>query len=109
MGGVMVSLVVLYALCHWFVDYQGHMMGARMERDMRNELFAHLQKLSYKFYDEHKNMARLEQSCAVLVFAKIYHKKNWLNEAEFLKRISPESRMESALLEKQWLRSWLSL
>jgi ATP-binding cassette, subfamily B, bacterial len=37
-----------------FVDYQGHMMGALMERDMRSELFEHLQKLSFGFYDEQK-------------------------------------------------------
>jgi ATP-binding cassette subfamily B protein len=37
-----------------FVDYQGHMMGAMMERDMRSELFEHFQKLSFGFYDEEK-------------------------------------------------------
>jgi ATP-binding cassette subfamily B protein len=54
MGGLMVALVLIYALCNTFVDYQGHMMGAMMERDMREELFAHYQKLSFRFYDEQK-------------------------------------------------------
>lgn len=54
MGGVMLLLVVIYALCHFFVDYKGHMMGAMMERDMRTELFQHYQKLSFRFYDDHK-------------------------------------------------------
>lgn len=54
MGGVMLALVVLYTACHTFIDYQGHMMGALMEADMRNELFEHYQKLSFNFYDEHR-------------------------------------------------------
>jgi ATP-binding cassette subfamily B protein len=37
MGCVMLALVVLYTACHTFIDYKGHMMGALMERDMRNE------------------------------------------------------------------------
>ncbi|MGL4609855.1 MAG: ABC transporter ATP-binding protein [Trueperaceae bacterium] len=53
-GALMVVLVVVYTLCNSFVDYQGHMMGAWMERDMRAELFAHYQKLSFRFYDDQK-------------------------------------------------------
>ena len=37
-----------------FVAYQGHVMGAMMERDVRRELFDHTQKLSFGFYDEQK-------------------------------------------------------
>ncbi len=54
MGAVMVGLVAIYTACHTFIDYKGHMMGALMERDMRNELFDHYQKLSFNFYDEHR-------------------------------------------------------
>lgn len=54
MGAVMLGLLALYTACNTFVDYRGHMMGALMERDMRNELFAHYQKLSFRFYDEQK-------------------------------------------------------
>lgn len=54
MGGLMLALVAIYTVCHAFIDYRGHMMGALMERDMRNELFEHYQKLSFRFYDEHK-------------------------------------------------------
>jgi ATP-binding cassette subfamily B protein len=54
MGGFMLVLIALYTACHTFVDYKGHMMGALMERDMRKELFEHYQKLSFKFYDEHR-------------------------------------------------------
>jgi ATP-binding cassette subfamily B protein len=54
MGAVMLALVVVHTLSNMFVGYQGHMMGALMERDMRQELFDHYQKLSFGFYDEQK-------------------------------------------------------
>ena len=38
----------------YIVDFYGHILGIRMEYDMRKELFAHLQKLSFKFYDENR-------------------------------------------------------
>lgn len=74
MGGVMLALVAIYTACHAFIDYQGHMMGALMERDMRNELFDHYQKLSFKFYDEHKTgqlMTRISNDTFDL--AELYH------------------------------------
>ena len=54
MGAVMLALLLVHVACNMFVDYQGHMMGALMERDIRNELFDHYQKLSFGFYDEQK-------------------------------------------------------
>lgn len=54
MGAVMLGLIVVHTLSNMFVAYQGHMMGARMEHDMRRELFDHYQKLSFAFYDEQK-------------------------------------------------------
>ncbi|MDE2635060.1 MAG: ABC transporter ATP-binding protein [Chloroflexota bacterium] len=54
MAMIMLALVLAHTLCTLFVDYQGHMMGAKMERDMRRELFAHYQKLSFSFYDDQK-------------------------------------------------------
>jgi len=54
MGGVMLALLLVHTLCNMFVDYQGHVMGALMESDMRRELFDHYQKLSFRFYDEQK-------------------------------------------------------
>jgi ATP-binding cassette subfamily B protein len=53
-GALMLALVVIHALCNTFVDYRGHMMGTLMESDMRRDLFAHYQKLSFRFYDQHK-------------------------------------------------------
>lgn len=74
MGALMVGLVIIYTLCNMFVDYQGHMMGAMMERDMRNELFEHYQKLSFAFYDEQKTgqlMTRLTNDSFDM--AELYH------------------------------------
>src|SRR6185503_7260526 len=53
-GMLMLALLLVHTLCNMFVDYQGHVMGARMESDMRRELFDHYQKLSFGFYDEQK-------------------------------------------------------
>ena len=74
LGAVMVGLVALQALCTAFVDYQGHMVGARMEGDMRAELFAHYQKLSFAFYDRQRVgqlMARL--TVDPLSLGELYH------------------------------------
>ena len=54
LGIFMVVLVIVEYLCNYFVAYQGHVMGVYMERDLRNELFQHYQKLSFSFYDEQK-------------------------------------------------------
>lgn len=73
-GALMVLLVAIYAACNTFVDYQGHMMGALMERDMRAELFAHYQKLSFRFYDEQKTaqlMTRLTNDSFAM--SELYH------------------------------------
>ena len=51
------GLLIMYliqSLCKYYVSYQGHMMGAKIERDMRHEIFEHLQKLSFSFYDNQK-------------------------------------------------------
>ncbi len=54
MGVIMLGLIIIHTVCNMFVAYQGHMMGAMMEHDMRRELFDHYQKLSFGFYDEQK-------------------------------------------------------
>src|SRR5262249_26243405 len=74
MGAVMLALVVVHCMCNAFVDYQGHMIGARMERDMRAELFEHYQKLSFRFYDEQRTgqlMTRITNDSFDL--AELYH------------------------------------
>jgi ATP-binding cassette subfamily B protein len=54
MGAIMIGLLLVHIAANIFVDYQGHMMGALMESDIRSELFGHYQKLSFGFYDEQK-------------------------------------------------------
>ncbi|MEM6429810.1 MAG: ABC transporter ATP-binding protein [Deinococcota bacterium] len=74
LGGVMFSLVVLHTLCTIFVDYQGHMMGTYMERDMRAELFAHYQTLSCSFFDDQRTgqlMTRVSNDLEML--SELYH------------------------------------
>src|SRR5215469_9523846 len=51
MGALMLALLAVQALSTLFVDYQGHVMGAKMEGAMRQELFEHYQALSFGFYD----------------------------------------------------------
>jgi ATP-binding cassette subfamily B protein len=54
---MLVLLLILYVLrliFQYIVHYWGHVVGIRMETDMRKELFNHLQKLSFKFYDNNK-------------------------------------------------------
>lgn len=73
-GAAMLALVAIHALCNSFVDYQGHLMGAMMESDLRNELFEHYQKLSFRFYDEQKTgqlMARITNDSFAL--SELYH------------------------------------
>ena len=54
---IVIFLLILYILrlvLQYIVHYWGHVVGIRMETDMREELFQHLQKLSFKFYDDNK-------------------------------------------------------
>ncbi len=51
---LMVALVLLEGFCNFYIGYYGHIMGASIERDMRNEIFRHYQKLSFTFYDNQK-------------------------------------------------------
>ncbi len=62
MGSAMVLLYILRYFCQYFITSWGHIMGARMEADMRHDIFSHLQKLSYSYYDENntgKLMSRI--------------------------------------------------
>ncbi len=54
MGGFMVVLVLMEMGCNYFMTYYGHMMGARMEANMRRDIFEHYQKLSFTFFDNRK-------------------------------------------------------
>lgn len=41
-------------LCNWFVNYWGHIFGNRIEQDMRRDVFSHLEKLPFSFYDTNR-------------------------------------------------------
>jgi ATP-binding cassette subfamily B protein len=73
-GGLMLVLVVIQNIGNFFVDYKGHEVGARMESDMRSELFEHMQKLSFSFYDKEKTgqlMSRITND--LLLLSELYH------------------------------------
>lgn len=53
-GLVLLFLVVVEFFCNYFVAYQGHVMGVKMEFNMRNDIFNHFQKLSFNYYDNQK-------------------------------------------------------
>lgn len=52
--GLLVAYIIQTA-CRYYVTYAGHMMGARMERDMRRELFDQYEKLSFSYYDQNNS------------------------------------------------------
>lgn len=52
-----IGLLILYLIrmgLNFFIQYQGHIMGIRMQAQMRSDLFSHLQKLPFSFYDNHE-------------------------------------------------------
>ncbi|MGI5900884.1 MAG: ABC transporter ATP-binding protein [Desulfitobacteriia bacterium] len=61
-GLALVALYIIKYFCQYFITCWGHIMGARMEADMRKDLFDHFQRLSFSFYDKNNTgelMSRL--------------------------------------------------
>ena len=54
LGSLMVFMVLIEWYCNYFITYYGHMMGTKIEHDIRNDIFSHYQKLSFHFYDNQK-------------------------------------------------------
>lgn len=54
LGILMLGLVLLEVFCNFYIAYFGHIMGAKMEADMRRDIFGHYQKLTFAFYDNQK-------------------------------------------------------
>ncbi len=52
-GLALAALVAVQALCTYFYDYQGHYLGAKIERDMRARMFCQCQRLPFSYYDSH--------------------------------------------------------
>ena len=54
LGLLMTGLILFQCYCNYFIANYGHVMGAKIEYDMRAEIFAHYQKLPFSFYDNQK-------------------------------------------------------
>ena len=54
-AGGLLLMYIIQSLCKYYVSYQGHMMGAHMERDMRQRLFDHYEKLSFSYYSRNNS------------------------------------------------------
>ena len=54
LSALMIVLLLVELGCNFYITYWGHLMGARMEYGMRNDIFEHYQKLSFTFYDNQK-------------------------------------------------------
>lgn len=54
LAAIMIVLIAIEGYSNFFIAYYGHMMGAKMEYNMRNEIFQHYQKLSFSFFDNQK-------------------------------------------------------
>lgn len=53
-GIVVLILYIIRMLLRYFVQYYGHMIGTKMQKQMRSDLFSHLEKLPYSFFDNHE-------------------------------------------------------
>jgi ATP-binding cassette subfamily B protein len=71
---LMVMMTIIEYFCNFYITYYGHVMGAKMEYDLRNDLFSHLQKLSFNYYDNQKTgqvMSRLTND--LFEITELYH------------------------------------
>ena len=53
-GLVLLGLYFMRMMLNFFIQYQGHMVGVHMQAQMRRDMFGHLEKLPYSFYDNHE-------------------------------------------------------
>ena len=53
-GTILLALYAVRMLLNFFIQYQGHMVGVYMQAQMRRDMFTHLEKLPYSFYDNHE-------------------------------------------------------
>ena len=53
-GSIVLGLYVVRMLLRYFVQYYGHVIGVKMQSQMRQDLFSHLQRLPFRFYDNHE-------------------------------------------------------
>ena len=53
-AALLIAMYIVRFLCRYYVTYQGHMMGTRIQAQMRRDMFDHLESLPYKYYDNHE-------------------------------------------------------
>ncbi len=53
-GAGLLLIYIVRMLLNFFIQYYGHVMGVRMQAEMRSEMFRHLERLPYTFYDNHE-------------------------------------------------------
>ena len=73
-GALMAAIIITQTCAGIFIDWQGHVMGAKIERNLRSELFAHYQKLPFSFYDNRNTgelMSRLTND--LFSISEVYH------------------------------------
>lgn len=73
-GLLMILLIIIQQICTYLLDYKGHQLGARMESDLRTELFEHVQRLSFSFFDKANTgelMSRITND--LYAISEIYH------------------------------------
>ncbi len=73
-GMLMVALIAVQSFCGFFVDARGHALGAAMEADMRRDLFAHLLRQEFGFFDRRsvgELMGRISND--LLQLTELYH------------------------------------
>ncbi|MCC8104167.1 MAG: ABC transporter ATP-binding protein/permease [Clostridiales bacterium] len=66
LGTAMLVMAAVECFCNFYIGYYGHIMGAKIEHDMRNEIFEHYQKLSFSYYDNHQTGQMLSRITADL-------------------------------------------
>ena len=85
LGGFYLVLRLIDTAANYYMADVGHIMGAKIETDMRKDLFAHLQKLSYSYYDETKIgqlMARITSDLFdVTEFAHLFTNFSFLSDS----------------------------
>ncbi|MCD7812470.1 MAG: ABC transporter ATP-binding protein/permease [Lachnospiraceae bacterium] len=66
LGIAMLVMAAVECFCNFYIGYYGHVMGAKIEHDMRDEIFSHYQKLSFAYYDNHQTGQMLSRITADL-------------------------------------------
>lgn len=60
-GIVLIGIYLIKSVLNYIVSYHGHVVGVRMQADMRRDLFAHLEKLPFSYFDENKSGALMSR------------------------------------------------